>query len=91
MTSYFIRLFLLIIPTFLGITILIFFVMQMVPGGPLEQELLRIQMGMMSQGETAGGSTDLVGSQVPADLVRPGLNDVPLAHAIVSPARRTVR
>ena len=37
MTSYFIRRFLLIIPTFLGITVLVFVIMQLVPGG---EELL---------------------------------------------------
>ena len=43
MTSYFIRRFLLIIPTFLGITVLVFTIMQLVPGGPLEQEMLKLQ------------------------------------------------
>ncbi len=67
MTSYFIRRFLLIIPTFLGITVLVFFIMQMVPGGPLEQELLRLQMGMMQSGETAGAAVDGAGqAQIPA-------------------------
>ena len=55
MTSYFIRRFLLIIPTFLGITVLVFTIMQLVPGGPLEQELLKLQAGMMMGGEAAGG------------------------------------
>ncbi|MGD8396052.1 MAG: ABC transporter permease subunit [Candidatus Eiseniibacteriota bacterium] len=61
MTIYFLRRFLLIIPTFLGITVLTFFIMQLVPGGPLEQELLNLQMGLMSSGETAGGAGDAVG------------------------------
>ena len=51
MTSYFIRRFLLIIPTFLGITIITFFILQIVPGGPLERELLKLRMG----GQTTGG------------------------------------
>ena len=70
MTSYFIRRFLLIIPTFFGITILVFTIMQLVPGGPLEQELLKLQAGMMTSGETAGGSTDLVsGIEIPPDAM----------------------
>jgi len=37
MTQYFIRRFLLIIPTFIGITILVFMVTRFVPGGPIER------------------------------------------------------
>lgn len=55
MTSYFIRRFLLIIPTFLGITILVFFIMQIVPGGPLEQEIMRLRMGLAASGEVMAG------------------------------------
>ncbi|GIT15035.1 MAG: hypothetical protein CM1200mP36_07910 [Gammaproteobacteria bacterium] len=39
MTSYFIRRFLLIIPTFVGITLLVFAVTRLVPGGPIERAL----------------------------------------------------
>ncbi len=45
MTGYFIRRLLLIIPTFLGITIITFFILQIVPGGPLENELLKLRFG----------------------------------------------
>ncbi len=38
-TSYFIRRFLLIIPTFVGITVLVFAVTRVVPGGPIERIL----------------------------------------------------
>jgi microcin C transport system permease protein len=71
MTSYFIRRFLLIIPTFLGITVLVFTIMQLVPGGPLEQELLKLQAGMMTGGETASsGSNDMVGGiEIPPDAM----------------------
>ncbi|MFT5603540.1 MAG: microcin C transport system permease protein [Paracoccaceae bacterium] len=37
MTAYFIRRFLLIIPTFIGITLLVFAVTRVVPGGPIER------------------------------------------------------
>ncbi|MDX2501159.1 MAG: ABC transporter permease, partial [Deltaproteobacteria bacterium] len=37
MTAYFIRRILLIIPTFLGITILVFTITRFVPGGPIER------------------------------------------------------
>ena len=40
MTAYFIRRFLLIIPTFIGITLAVFVVMQFVPGGPVERQIM---------------------------------------------------
>lgn len=56
MTTYFIRRILLMVPTFLGSTILIFIILQMTPGGPLEQAIQRIQMGAMQQGESVSGA-----------------------------------
>ncbi|MDP2646400.1 MAG: hypothetical protein Q8P24_15790 [Desulfobacterales bacterium] len=40
---YFIRRFLLVIPTFLGITVLCFTLIQFVPGGPVEQIVLEMK------------------------------------------------
>jgi len=57
MTAYFIRRFLLIIPTFLGITLITFFILQVVPGGPLERELLKLRMGGTTQGGEVGTSS----------------------------------
>ncbi|MBC8215326.1 MAG: ABC transporter permease subunit [Candidatus Marinimicrobia bacterium] len=57
MTQYILRRFLLMIPTFLGITILVFTILQLVPGGPLEQELLKAQAAMMAGGESGAGSS----------------------------------
>lgn len=58
--SYFIRRLLLMIPTFIGITFLCFAVIQFVPGGPVEQALLRMR-GTASGGESSvageGGAT----------------------------------
>lgn len=48
MTGYFIRRFLLIIPTFIGITLITFLILQVVPGGPLEMELMKLRMGGQS-------------------------------------------
>ena len=39
LTSYFIRRLLLVIPTFLGITLLVFAVTRVVPGGPIERAM----------------------------------------------------
>lgn len=54
MTGYFLRRFLLIIPTFLGITLITFIILQLVPGGPLEMELMKLR-GMGGQGGEVGG------------------------------------
>lgn len=56
MYSYFIRRFLLIIPTFIGITFLCFTVTRFVPGGPVEQAVLRYQQSMAQEGEAGAGS-----------------------------------
>lgn len=57
LTSYFIRRLLLVIPTFLGITLIFFTILQIVPGGPLEQEIMKLRAGMASLGggEAGGG------------------------------------
>ena len=65
MTFYFIRRFLLIIPTFLGITILVFCILQIVPGGPLEMELMKLRGmgGTLPGGEvtsSTGGTTGTI-------------------------------
>jgi len=54
------------IPTFLGSTILVFTILQMAPGGPLEQQIQRLQMGAAAEGETAGSVSDIMsgGSQI---------------------------
>ncbi len=44
MTAYFIRRFLLIVPTFIGITLLVFCVTRFVPGGPIERMVAQMQM-----------------------------------------------
>jgi len=51
MTSYFIRRFLLIIPTFIGVTILVFALTRLVPGGPIERMLS--EAALASAGETS--------------------------------------
>ena len=62
MTAYFIRRFLLIIPTFIGITLAVFVVMQFVPGGPVERQIMRYQMAAMTQGGGGGASMSGRGS-----------------------------
>ena len=57
--DYFIRRFLLVIPTFLGITLLCFALIQFVPGGPVEQIVM--QMKGIGTAES-GRATGLIGS-----------------------------
>lgn len=57
MTSYFIRRILLIIPTFFGITLITFLILQVVPGGPLEMEIMKIRMGSGKGGESGATTT----------------------------------
>ncbi len=46
--QYFLRRLLLIIPTLFGVTLISFFIMNMCPGGPLEQKLRQIRFGQSS-------------------------------------------
>jgi len=66
MTGYFIRRILLIIPTFLGITLASFVVMQLVPGGPVERQIMRYQMAQMGEGGGGGGGGSR-GVEIPAE------------------------
>ncbi len=55
MFDYVIRRLLLMIPTFFGTTLLVFYILQSVPDGPFEQAVKQIKMQQMQSGE--GGST----------------------------------
>ena len=65
MTTYFIRRLLLTIPTFIGATLLVFTILQMAPGGPLERTIQQIQMGSMTTGEAGGSGGLAVGTSLP--------------------------
>src|SRR5918994_418995 len=58
-TSYFIRRLLLIVPTFIGITLLVFAVTRVVPGGPIERML---NQALMAGGERGGAQRTIAGS-----------------------------
>ena len=58
MTQYFIRRLLLIPPTFLGITILVFTITRFVPGGPIEQMIAEAQMGASEDGAKSAAKGD---------------------------------
>ncbi len=68
MTSYFIRRFLLIIPTFLGISLAVFVIMHFVPGGPVEQQILRFKMAIAQEGGVGSGGR-LTSEGLPQDAI----------------------
>ena len=55
MTWYFLRRLLLIVPTFIGITILVFVITRFVPGGPIERMIAQVQQASMESGMTRDG------------------------------------
>jgi microcin C transport system permease protein len=55
MAGYFIRRLLLVIPTFIGITLAVFVITHFVPGGPVERQIMRYRMAMISEGGAAAG------------------------------------
>ncbi len=66
MAAYFARRLLLLIPTFLGITMLVFSVTRFVPGGPIDQAKLNAQMGSAT-GEAGAGNSGKAQSSVNID------------------------
>jgi microcin C transport system permease protein len=68
MGSYFLRRLLLIIPTFLGITMAVFLIMHFVPGGPVERQIMRMRMGSMG-GESGGGGGGRMTVELPEDAI----------------------
>jgi microcin C transport system permease protein len=60
MSAYFIRRFLLIIPTFIGITLMVFAITRFVPGGPIERMIAEAQR---MQAEGGGGTAAGAGVQ----------------------------
>lgn len=59
MLAYFIRRLLLVIPTFIGVTLLVFAITRLVPGGPVDEILQQLQVagGDGSSGQAVGGET----------------------------------
>jgi microcin C transport system permease protein len=67
MRSYFLRRLLLIIPTFLGVTLLVFAITRFVPGGPIERMITAMQMKSAEGGggvKSVGGGASLSEDQM---------------------------
>src|SRR5512147_1977440 len=67
MAGYFIRRILLIIPTFIGITMIAFVVMHFVPGGPIERQIMAYKMAVAQEG--GGGAGLGLGTELPPDAL----------------------
>ena len=68
MATYFLRRLLLMVPTFLGSTILVFIILQIAPGGPIERAIMEVQMGGEESGVSASG--ELGGSVLPESALK---------------------
>lgn len=56
MLKYFLRRMAIIIPTLLGVTVVVFIIINMAPGGPIEQKLQQMRFGSESHGGAEGKS-----------------------------------
>ena len=56
MRNYFIRRFLLLVPTLIGITLVTFFITRIVPGGPIERMIAESGMIDSQGGGGSGGA-----------------------------------
>jgi microcin C transport system permease protein len=54
MTAYFFRRLLLIIPTFIGVTVMVFTITRFVPGGPIERMIAQAQQARLAGGQAGG-------------------------------------
>ena len=70
MSGYFIRRFLLIIPTFIGITLAVFVIMHFVPGGPVERQIMRYKMAVATEGGVSGTAIEVDLPQQAIDEMR---------------------
>ncbi|MCH2694943.1 MAG: ABC transporter permease subunit [Acidobacteriia bacterium] len=66
MVAYFIRRLLLMIPTLLGITFLVFTITRFVPGGPIDQMIVKSQQGTIGEG---GSNSDGSSVAIPPEIL----------------------
>lgn len=68
MFNYFLRRLLLTIPTFFIATFIVFYILQMTPGGPFEQIMMQAQQAAQAEG-TGGGGDDRASIDIPDEAV----------------------
>jgi microcin C transport system permease protein len=59
LATYFLRRLLLVVPTFIGITLAVFVVTHFVPGGPVERRIMQMQMAVAQEGGVGAGPAGL--------------------------------
>ncbi len=70
MTAYFIRRLLLVIPTFIGITIMVFTITRFVPGGPIERIIADTRAMQTSQGGSSKSSGPIGGQPLSEEQIQ---------------------
>ncbi len=60
MTAYFVRRFLLVVPTFIGVTLIAYTIMRYVPGGPLDQLKMQARAAQAEGGASIGGEAGAI-------------------------------
>jgi microcin C transport system permease protein len=70
MTAYFIRRLLLVIPTFIGITIMVFTITRFVPGGPIERIIANARAMQMGQQGSLSSHTPGSGQPLSREQIR---------------------
>ncbi len=69
MADYFLRRILIMVPTFLGITLVTFVVINMAPGGPIERMLADIRFGAAMSGTGEAGLGGITHEGVTEDII----------------------
>ena len=85
MKAYFIRRLLLIPPTLVGITLMVFLIMRLAPGGPVERDLQR----MMAQAEGGAGGGSVGREQAGFSMTPAQLLELEESHGRDKPALRS--
>ena len=60
MFNYIIRRLILMIPTFIGTTLMVFIILQYVPGGPFERAVMQLKFANMMTGESSGSGGGII-------------------------------
>ena len=65
MFQYFLRRLLLTIPTFFGCTLVVFMIVQLAPGGPIEQKMMQIR----AAGQESGAGSATANQTIPQSAI----------------------
>jgi len=83
MYQYILRRLLLMVPTFFGTTIIFFYILQVVPGGPFENAVMQLKMQQISGGESGSGPAQETASN--SQLTEKMLEDLRIQYGLDKP------